>query len=318
MNVVNVLLARWGGLGDLMAVLPSIQLVRRILPSASLTLIAREEYGSLLLQSGLIDHLIREDTSGLLPLFADRPGLLDRRSDWLGRFDLTLIWLSSLEKGNLEKNLSSLVGAKRSYVIRYRQETDQPISRFFFEKTQEALEENRSQIFAFDECARLWPSSAADSSHSRAPARPTGHKEYVVIHPGSGGEKKRWPVGNFLEIAKRLGDRAVPGILVTGVAERGLEPLIARASRFPGWTWLHSPSLERLSQIFAGARLYLGNDSGVTHLAAACGTEVVAIYRAEFAHIWRPYGRAHLLIAGSPEDVSVELAWEIVAQVLCR
>ena len=99
---------------------------------------------------------------------------------------------------------------------------------------------------------------------------------YAVIHPFSGGRKKNWPLESFRAVAERL----------AGVMEvrwcAGPEEELDGAWRF-----------ERtggLIEFLAGARVYLGNDSGPTHLAAAVGTPVVAMFGPSDARVWAPRG----------------------------
>jgi len=99
---------------------------------------------------------------------------------------------------------------------------------------------------------------------------------YAAIHPFSGSRKKNWPVESFQAVAETL----------TKVMEvkwcAGPEEELDRAWRF-----------ERtggLIEFLAGARVYLGNDSGPTHLAAAVGTPVVAVFGPSDARVWAPRG----------------------------
>jgi ADP-heptose:LPS heptosyltransferase len=284
----NALLFRLGGLGDLLVAFPSVHLIRKKFPSASLTLVCREEYGALFQETGVVDRVIRGDSSRLLPLFAGSVAPGKELVEWLRGFDLIVGWTHGQRK--------DVFGECR--LIYYQPEMPESISRFFFRKTSEALGEGQSIDFSFEECAKL----------PLSPAQKKG--KFVVVHPGSGSEKKCWPMRNFLEIVGRLGQKGVKGALITGEAEIRMEALIKKTALPPGWSWLCSPSLISLSNLLQEADLYLGNDSGITHLAAACGTEVVALFRNEFITAWRPYGRVHLLSAASLEEISIDSVWE--------
>jgi len=91
-----------------------------------------------------------------------------------------------------------------------------------------------------------------------------------------------------------------------------MEPLLTRF-RFPaGWTWMRRPPLRLLAEHLGRCLFYLGNDSGVTHLAAACGSAVLAIFKKENAVSWEPCGKAEVLSADNVEDVALEVVWEKV------
>jgi ADP-heptose:LPS heptosyltransferase len=130
-----------------------------------------------------------------------------------------------------------------------------------------------------------------------------------VVHPGSGSEKKRWPLDHFLEIIGRLRRSGISGVLVTGEAEENIDSVLEKTALPIGWTWIQRPPLIALAGLLKEARLYLGNDSGVTHLAAACGTDVVALFRRDLVDSWRPFGRVQLLFAERVDHIRVDSVW---------
>jgi hypothetical protein len=111
----------------------------------------------------------------------------------------------------------------------------------------------------------------------RIPAEPAPGR-YAVIHPFSGSPKKNWPLHLFQETARLL----APCIEVKWCA--GPEEPLAGAHRFP--------RLADLASFLAGAAVYIGNDSGPSHLAAAAGTPTVALFGPTDPRIWAPRGRA--------------------------
>jgi heptosyltransferase-3 len=113
-----------------------------------------------------------------------------------------------------------------------------------------------------------------------------------------------------------LRERGFSGILATGEAEERWEEELRKVALPAGWTWLRRPALPALARSLREAALYLGNDSGVTHLAAACGTNVIAIFRKEFETAWRPFGRTTVLSAEDVERVSLEDVVAAIGRVL--
>ncbi len=95
----------------------------------------------------------------------------------------------------------------------------------------------------------------------------------IVIHPYSGSAKKNWPLEHFRSLAAELG-----GAEWTCGPEEELEG----ARRFD--------ALDDLARWLSGARLYIGNDSGITHLAAAVGTPTLALFGPSDPTIWCPAG----------------------------
>ena len=129
----------------------------------------------------------------------------------------------------------------------------------------------------------------------------------VIIQPGSGSPKKNWPLARFEELAVRLAEQGYRVRWCLGPAE---EEWLRRPDALPAL------SLEELAGVLAGARLFVGNDSGISHLAAATGCPTVAIFGPTDPSVWKPAGpRAHVLTGAPWPDVSAVLA---VAKVVLQ
>jgi len=298
----KALLVRFGGLGDLLVALPSIRLIRGKYPDARLTLACRGEYGALLRETGVVDEIIPEDSCRLMPLFSGAPAGETELSGRLGPFDLIMGWTHGQKENSLFRFIHA--GPRES----------ESLSRFFFRKTAEAIGE--SGALSIDEWARLPTGRLQMADGSEGIVGGTKKRRGAVVHPGSGSESKRWPFENFLQVIGRLEERGVAGALVTGEAEERMEAEIEKTVLPHNWTWVRRPRLTTLASLLSEAGLYLGNDSGVTHLAAACGAEVVALFRREYASAWRPLGRVHLHIAASLGEIGLESVWKTVASRL--
>lgn len=107
---------------------------------------------------------------------------------------------------------------------------------------------------------------------------------FAVIHPFAGSLQKRWPLERFQQLARWL----EPRMPVAWCA--GPEDELAGARRFT--------DLYELACWLAGARVYIGNDSGPTHLAAAAGVPVVALFGPSDPAVWAPRG-PHVFIAAA-------------------
>ena len=101
--------------------------------------------------------------------------------------------------------------------------------------------------------------------------------DFAVIHPFSGSPSKNWPLERFQALAKEL-ERVMPVTWCAGEED----PPLARAVRIG--------DLYELACWLAQARLYIGNDSGITHLAAAVGTPVLALFGPTDPEVWAPRG----------------------------
>jgi ADP-heptose:LPS heptosyltransferase len=106
---------------------------------------------------------------------------------------------------------------------------------------------------------------------------------YVAVHPGSGSASKNWPLERFRECAERLAG-AAPWLFVAGPAEAALTPPTGavNAREWP---------LRALGAALARAGLFIGNDSGASHLAAAAGAPTLALFGPTDPALWAPVGR---------------------------
>jgi len=117
----------------------------------------------------------------------------------------------------------------------------------------------------------------------------------LVIHPGSGSPKKNWPIDRFVVVAQRLIDRGRRVTWCLGPAEydRGVE------RGLPGDN-LACADLVDLARRLATARRYVGNDSGIAHLAAALGVRTASIFGPTDPAMWAPLGENVCVLVGEP------------------
>lgn len=134
--------------------------------------------------------------------------------------------------------------------------------------------------FYLDQVRKL---TTCDSGGIPRIACPGPRENYAVIHPFSGSPRKNWPLDRFRAVAERLG-RVMPVRWTAGPEDPPL----------PGA--VHFDDLYGLACWLARARLYIGNDSGITHLAAAVGAPVLALFGPTDPAVWAPRG-PHVRVA---------------------
>ncbi len=124
----------------------------------------------------------------------------------------------------------------------------------------------------------------------------------ILIHPGSGGRAKCWPLRCFINVARRLRESGEEVCFIVGPAEIerwSAEKLSGIRAEF---TLIESPAPDELLTLLAGARVLIGNDAGPAHLAALLGTPTVTIFGSTSPTIWRPLGAKARFIRGKPES----------------
>lgn len=130
---------------------------------------------------------------------------------------------------------------------------------------------------------------------------PSCKRGSVVIHPFSGGVRKNWPLACFRELASRLP--------YTVEWTAGPEEPLAAATRFM--------NLGELAKWLAGAQLYIGNDSGITHLAAGCGVRTLALFGPTRPRTWAPRGDNVTVLWSDPlERLTVDRVVEAANRLL--
>lgn len=113
----------------------------------------------------------------------------------------------------------------------------------------------------------------------------------IFIHPGSGSRKKCWPVSNFIEIAWSLDANGRRPEFIFGPAEHDLFKNLSRQN-IPNAKVHPIDKLTELAFLLKTGGGFIGNDSGVSHLAAFIGLPTVAVFGPSDPEIWKPMGRA--------------------------
>jgi heptosyltransferase III len=99
----------------------------------------------------------------------------------------------------------------------------------------------------------------------------------TVIHPVAAAPDKTWPAEGFLRVAQHVREP----VFIGGPGEN--------LSRFDAHRTLVGASLAEIKQLLSGAALFIGNDSGPAHMAAAFGLPVVVIFGSSDPDIWSPW-----------------------------
>jgi lipopolysaccharide heptosyltransferase II len=129
----------------------------------------------------------------------------------------------------------------------------------------------------------------------------TDATRFALVHPAAAFESKQWRVANFAAIAESL---AAQGLRVVAVAASNQASILdelqaASAARIEAFTDLSLPEITALS---ARASIFVGNDSGIAHIAAAVRTPSVVIFGSSNVAHWRPW------TVGAAEVVREEMA----------
>ena len=125
--------------------------------------------------------------------------------------------------------------------------------------------------------------------------------QIALLHPGSAFETKRWSSRNFAKLAETLAERGHKVVAITSEAESSVLDELTAAAPVP-ITTLDSLTLPEITALASKARIFIGNDSGIAHIAAAVQTPTVVIFGSSNRTHWRPWTDVPNEIVFNPFD----------------
>lgn len=139
-------------------------------------------------------------------------------------------------------------------------------------------------------------------------APPPG-RPYAVIHPAASEPGKTWPAAHFVAAAEYLG-RALEleTVFIAGPDDD--------TAPFRGYRVVQGAPLAEVKRLLAGAALFLGNDSGPAHMAAAFGLPVLVLFGSSDAEVWHPWKTSSEVLRSAEGIGSIEVRQ--VAEALDR
>ncbi|UCF90383.1 MAG: glycosyltransferase family 9 protein [Desulfobacterales bacterium] len=137
----------------------------------------------------------------------------------------------------------------------------------------------------------LEPNLQALVQEGRCPTPSRPDPVNVLVHPGAGSQKKMWPLPNFLRVAAQLESEGLNPEYLLGPAEHRLGRHLFSAGGRSNPVHILS-DLRDLLNLLQSVGAFIGNDSGVSHLAAFLGLPTVVIFGPSDPVRWKPIGRA--------------------------
>lgn len=300
--MTHILVLHQGAIGDFLLTLSVIQAVRSVTAAGRVTAIASASSARVAAGQSAVDAAPDPDDVGLYKLFRDDLELQERLTSLLADADLVLSFLGGPGK-QVHERLSKAFGGRLISVDPRPSAVTRTQRRHITSQWTAAIREAGLDI---------GDPTPPEIHLPRAAGQPIPR---IIVHPGSGGLAKCWPTERFVSLVDSLS-----GVDVTWM----LGPADYQASRHledrPESTLIEE-DLTKAAEQMARADLYIGNDSGITHLAAAIGLPTVAIFGTTDPAIWRPLGDHVAVVApADPEapitDVTVEQVRAVVDRQL--
>lgn len=287
----SLLIIHPGGLGDVLLSLSAVAALRRRYGRHRLVLLAQSAIGSLLLTCGVVDQILCSESRDLASLMAGADDVTPSLRHVLRSCDHVVGWLRDPD-GILRTTLEELgitrislgspmpcKGVHRSK--RFLQSLGEP----------EDGDEWLPHVIVSEQVRQLGVACLQSAGIQK-------DQDYVVCHPGSGSIHKCVRPQMMAEVIGSLSSKGFVPLIVGGpadeesvrrVMERGLHNIPV----------IQGQSLETVAGVLAGARLYIGHDSGLTHLAAAMQIPTVAIFGPTDPRQWAPLGSHVSVLTGS-------------------
>jgi ADP-heptose:LPS heptosyltransferase len=180
-------------------------------------------------------------------------------------------------------------------------------------------------------------SQARERIHSDLAAKGIELSKYLIVHPTATLFTKQWPEKNFAQLGDLLVEKyGLPVIFTAGPHEAQTLDNVGRKAQKKHFYFSALP-LEELIALIDGCRLFVGNDSGPTHAAAALGRPVVVVWGSSDRIAWRPWQTKYELIRsdlpcmpcpgytcaafGQPKcilDISVDRVFEACTRIIAQ
>jgi heptosyltransferase-3 len=310
MGKPRFLILRGGAIGDFMMTLPALEALRRRWPACHIEVLGYPHIASLARAGGLADAVQSLDKASVALLFVPEQPLPTELALFIRSFDVIINYLYDPDdsvRASLER-----AGARQVLGITPRL-GGVPAARHFMKPLEELA------VFPEEEPYPrlvLKPEGVARGRERLA----AWDGRVVVVHPGSGSETKNWPLAGFVRVAERVKARGFAPVFSFGEADVELRRSFDRLKT--GFGVLPPADLIGLAETFAASCGYLGNDSGVTHVAAAVGIPVTVLFGPSDPGLWAsraPVVRVVRSAQPTTESLaalSVETVWDAVTQML--
>ncbi len=279
------LICHRGALGDFILTWPALYCLREALPHYQFLGIGRPEYMQMAISFGLLDTYLNNESADLLDFFCGR-----RIPEMIGSPQGAILWLTDGQET----------------VETLRQSASLPVVCIPpFPQTQIHLAQYYCSVIQSHFTITI-PQDLSDCF----PARVT-EGQYALIHPGSGSFKKNYnPLfyRNLAKVLRQSGYRKV-GFIFGPVEDEKMNK-----EDFTGEWIEHPKDAMALADLLSHASLYIGNDSGVSHLAGFVGTPTIAFYKTTDPKTWGVVGKKVTLISAVDEKSALLKIQECLAE----
>jgi heptosyltransferase-2 len=273
----RILVIRGGAIGDFVLTLPAIKLLRDRFPKSHLEILGYEHIIALAQKRYYAEATRSIESGPLAKFFAKNSDLPAEWVDYFAHFDLIVSYLFDPD-GIFEENLRRC-GIKRFIPGQPRLGGNEHAAR------QLARPLETLGLHLEDAAARIYPTET-DRAFAREFLR-DANSPVVALHPGSGSETKNWPIGNWLQLGEHLFATGRAVIVVSGEADEERARFLEAAWKGKQVCFARNLPLPQLAALFENT-IFVGHDSGISHIAAAVGARCVLLFGPTDPRVWAP------------------------------
>ena len=290
----RILVIRGGAIGDFVLTLPALNALRDSCPEAHIEILGYRHIAALA-ENRFYAQRVRSIEYGPLSTFfakgSEPPAEL---ADYFAGFDLIISYLYDPDR-IFEQNLR-LCGVENLICGPARIDDSEHASRQLARPIEE------SGIKVADFAPKLFPSSA-DREFARDFLR-TLSRPITAIHPGSGGDRKNWPLENWIKLGNEfLSGDAGSIVVVSGESDEQQARQLQSIWRNKRVLFATNLSLPNLAAVLEDTPFF-GHDSGISHLAAAAGAKCVLLFGPTDPRIWAPLNKNVSIICAPDGNLS--------------
>jgi heptosyltransferase-2 len=307
----RILVIRGGAIGDFVLTLPAIRLLRENFPQAHLEILGYKHIIALAEGRFYADATRSIEYGGLSRFFIPGTELPGDLVEYFAGFQQIVSYLYDPDRF-FEQNLRR--AGVRHFLHGSPQLDDSAHAARQLAQPLESL-----ALYLEQSAPVLFPSEADRQFAAGFLARafPGAAGPLIALHPGSGGERKNWPAARWAALGDALFSLAPDSrvLLVGGEADDAPLAHLRAAWRDRAIHTALDLPLPELAAILQRARLFLGHDSGISHIAAAAGAPCLLLFGPTDPDIWAPLSGA-VRIVRAPGDDLTRLPLDTVVKAL--
>jgi heptosyltransferase-3 len=315
-----------GSIGDCILTLPLVRFMKECLGLGGVDILGHTEYIGIFPGRSLADGIRSIDSVDLHHLFAEARTFDLPDGDPLINAFADYAWIVTFlgePNSNFEQNLIFTANCSRSTAVvalsmHPPQKCSGHIADFYIEQfaAESGMSLEAQRVSTDDILLRATEGDARRGRELLAESGIDFSEKIVMIQPGSGGVEKCWHLDNFLALADELGRQGKKVIFLLGPAELERFGQGAMAGLAASERCLMGLSLTEVVELLQCADSFIGNDSGITHLAAGLGVKTFAVFGPTDPEVYKPIGPTVRVFRSSKSDFSTKPSVRLQQDIL--